>query len=198
MATIFSHFLIGWGAYRFADAGRDKRRLGPLVAGCLSMLPDADSLLMPWVRYHEPWGHRGMTHSLAFAALSGTLAAIWLRSRVTFPGGTVGLASLFAVVTASHGVLDALTDGGFGIAFFAPADHTRYFLPVEPRPIPVSPITANPFHPDVWRVLAVEVLLLWPWALLLWTARAPASRWVRIGAVVACCGSVAVWIVRCR
>lgn len=196
MATIVSHFLIGWGAYRFADAGRDSRRTSPAVAGLLSMLPDADSLLMPWVRYHEPWGHRGMTHSLAFAALAGTVAAIALRGRVTFPGGTLALAALLSAVTASHGVLDALTDGGLGIAFFAPVDHTRYFLPVDP--IPVSPITANPFDPWVWRVLAVEVLLLWPWALLLWTARAPASRWVRIGAALACCGSVAVWIVRCR
>ena len=196
MATIVSHFLIGWGAYRFADAGRDPRRTGPVVAGLLSMFPDADSLLMPWIRYHEPWGHRGMTHSLAFAALAGTVAAIALRGRVTFPGGTLALAALLSAVTASHGVLDGMTDGGLGIAFFAPVDHTRYFLPVEP--IPVSPITANPFDPRVWRVIAVEVLLLWPWALLMWTARAPAPRWVRIGAVVACCGSVAVWIVRCR
>ena len=196
MSTIVSHFLIGWGAYRFVDAGRDRKRLGPAVAGFLSLLPDADSLLMPWVRYGDPWGHRGMTHSLAFAALAGTVAAIWLRNRVTLPGGTLGLAALFTLVTASHGVLDALTDGGLGVAFFAPVDDTRYFLPV--RPIPVSPITLNPIDPWVWRVLAVEVLLLWPWALVLATARAPAPRWTRVGAVVACCGSVAAWIVRCR
>jgi inner membrane protein len=44
----------------------------------------------------------------------------------------------FFAVTASHGVLDAMTDGGFGIAFFAPFDDTRYFFPF--RPIKVSPI----------------------------------------------------------
>jgi inner membrane protein len=194
MATIVSHFLIGWGAYRFVDAGRNPRRTGPHVAAWLSVLPDGDSLLLPWIPYGDQWGHRGMTHSLAFAALAGTLAAIWLRSRVTFPGGTLGLAATLAAVTASHGILDALTDGGLGVAFFAPVDATRYFLPV--RPIPVSPITLNPFDPWVWRVLAVEAVLLWPWALLLWTARAPAPRWSKWTAGAAAAVSVAVWGVR--
>jgi inner membrane protein len=196
VATIVSHFVLGWGAYRFVDAGRDPKRVGPLVAGCLSMLPDADSLAMPWVRYGDAWGHRGMTHSLAFAALAGTLAAIWLRSRVTFSGGTVGLAAFFAGVTASHGLLDAMTDGGLGVAFFAPVDATRYFLPVQP--IPVSPITLNPFDPWVWRVLAVEAVLLWPWALVLWTARAPAAAWIWWTAWISAAVSVVVWIARCR
>jgi inner membrane protein len=48
------------------------------------------------------------------------------------------LFSYFFAVTASHGVLDAMTDGGLGIAFFAPFDNTRYFFPF--RPIKVSPI----------------------------------------------------------
>ena len=39
---------------------------------------------------------------------------------------------------ASHGVLDALTDGGPGVAFLAPFDDTRYFFPW--RPIRVSPL----------------------------------------------------------
>ena len=194
MATIFSHFLVGWGAYRFVDAGRDAKRTGPLLAGCLSMLPDADSLLLPWIPYGDAWGHRGMTHSLAFAALAGTLAAIWLRSRVKFPGGTLGLAATLAAITASHGFLDALTDGGLGVAFFAPVDGTRYFLPV--RPIPVSPITLNPFDPWVWRVLAVEVLLLWPWALLLWTARAPAAGWIKWTAWISSAASVVCVVAR--
>ncbi len=196
MATIFSHFLLGWGAYRCIDGGRDPRRTGPLVAGFLSMMPDLDSLAMPWIRYDAPWGHRGMSHSLAFAAVLGTLAAIALRRRVTFPGGVVALAATFAVVTASHGLLDALTDGGLGIAFFAPFDDTRYFLPVQP--IPVSPITVNPFSPWVLHVLAVEAMLLGPLAAALWTARRPMS-WPRRALVVASLvGSAALWVVRCR
>jgi len=49
----------------------------------------------------------------------------------------------FFLATASHGLLDALTDGGLGVAFFAPFDNHRYFLPW--RPIHVSPIGAGRF-----------------------------------------------------
>ena len=46
------------------------------------------------------------------------------------------LAIFFAAITASHGLFDAMTNGGLGVAFFAPLDNARYFLPW--RPIPVS------------------------------------------------------------
>ena len=196
MATVVSHVLLGWGAYRFADAGRDPRRLGPAVAGALSMLPDADTLLMRWIPYEAMSGHRGLSHSLAVAALVGVLAAAALRHRVAFPGGFWGLAGTLAAITASHGLLDAMTDGGLGIAFFAPFSAARHFLPIQP--IPVSPITVNVLDPWVLRVLAVEALLLWPWALLLGVARTPAPRWLRIVAAVAALASVACWVVRCR
>jgi inner membrane protein len=49
----------------------------------------------------------------------------------------------FGLVTMSHGFLDALTDGGLGIAFFVPFDATRYFFPW--RPVAVSPIGINQF-----------------------------------------------------
>ncbi|WBX74857.1 hypothetical protein PG913_00110 [Tenacibaculum pacificus] len=45
--------------------------------------------------------------------------------------------------TASHAVLDALTTGGLGVAFFSPFDTTRYFFPW--RPIKVSPIGVERF-----------------------------------------------------
>jgi inner membrane protein len=195
MATVVSHFLLGWGAYRCVEGGRDPRRTGPLVAGLVSVLPDIDALALPWIRYDAPWGHRGMTHSLAFAAVAGMLAAIALRRRVTFPGGVVVLALTLAIVTASHGVLDAMTDGGLGIAFFAPFEATRHFLPV--RPIPVSPITVNPFSTWVLEVITVEALLLWPLAAALWTARRPMSWKARALLVASLVASAALWVVRC-
>ena len=45
--------------------------------------------------------------------------------------------------TASHGFLDAFTNGGLGVALFAPFDHTRYFFPI--RPILVSPLNLSAF-----------------------------------------------------
>jgi inner membrane protein len=53
-----------------------------------------------------------------------------------------------------------MTNGGLGVAFFAPFDDARYFLPW--RPIPVSPISASRFFGE--RGLAImraEVLLIW-------------------------------------
>src|SRR6267378_8050335 len=50
---------------------------------------------------------------------------------------TPGLWRFFFLATASHGLLDAMTNGGLGVAFFAPFCDTRYFLPWQP--IVVSP-----------------------------------------------------------
>jgi hypothetical protein len=46
--------------------------------------------------------------------------------------------TFFFLATASHGLLDAMTDGGLGVAFFSPFDKHRYFFPWTP--IRVSPI----------------------------------------------------------
>jgi inner membrane protein len=78
-------------------------------------------------------------------------------------------------VTASHGALDALTNGGLGVAFFAPFDATRYFFPW--RPVEVSPIgVAAFFSQRGLEVFVSELLWLWlPAAALVggaWACRA--------------------------
>jgi inner membrane protein len=57
----------------------------------------------------------------------------------------------FFLITASHGILDAFTNGGLGIALFSPFDNSRYFFPF--RPIQVSPIGAGFFSMRGLRVL---------------------------------------------
>ena len=102
----------------------------------LSLLPDADVVgFALGVRYGDPWGHRGATHSFTFSVVVGFavgLAARWFKRP---PGRTALAASL---VLASHAILDTMTDGGLGCALFWPFDLTRYFAPW--RPIPVAPI----------------------------------------------------------
>jgi inner membrane protein len=84
----------------------------------------------------------------------------------------------FFLATASHGFLDAMTDGGLGVAFFSPLDNHRYFLPF--RPIHVSPIGAGRFftHRGL-EVLQSELLWIWlPAALLalsVWLMRGRAA-----------------------
>ena len=52
----------------------------------------------------------------------------------------------FFLCTASHSILDALTSGGKGVAFFSPFNNTRYFF--SWRPIKVSPIGIAKFFSE--------------------------------------------------
>ncbi len=84
----------------------------------------------------------------------------------------------FFLATASHGLLDAMTDGGLGVAFFAPFENRRYFLLW--RPIHVSPIGIGRFFSER-GVAVVESELLWIWlpatllALSVWLMRRRAA-----------------------
>jgi inner membrane protein len=107
------------------------------------------------------WGHRGITHSFAFAALLA-FAVVTLG----FPqmeGLSVpwwGLVAYFFAVTAAHPILDAMTNGGLGVAFFAPFENSRYFLPW--RPIEVSPIGVRAFFtPRGLAVMHSEFIWIW-------------------------------------
>jgi inner membrane protein len=72
----------------------------------------------------------------------------------------------FFLATASHGLFDAMTDCGLGVAFFAPFDNHRYFLPWTP--IRVSPIGVTRFFTARgFAVLQTEFLWIWLPAMLL-------------------------------
>jgi len=194
MPTVFTHAVVGYAAARAAAGRRRFPARVLVVAAALPVIPDLDVLLRPWFAYGHPLGHRGFSHSLAFALLLGVLAAVALRKdAAAAPGGAGGLALLFTAILASHGILDALTDGGIGIAFFFPFDNTRYFFPV--RPIPVSPILLSSFLSD-WGlfVLRGESLLVWPFAA---AAVAWSRRDGRLGAaatLVFLAAGVAAWV----
>lgn len=133
-------------------------RLWVLGAAC-SILPDADVIGVPLgIPFGSVLGHRGLSHSLLFAAVLAVVvvAAFFRRA----PGSRTRLWLYFFLATASHGVLDALTDGGPGIAFLAPFDDTRYFFPW--RPIVVSPLGIRPFF-SAWGLRVIESELVWIW-----------------------------------
>jgi inner membrane protein len=127
------------------------------VAGaCATILPDFDvAAFALGIPYEHMLGHRGFTHSIVFALLVAAIATPLLRveghRRVTF-------AFLFFCAT-SHGLLDACTDGGLGVAFFAPFSGRRYFFPWTP--IRVSPIGAGFFSPRGLATLRSELIWLW-------------------------------------
>ncbi|WP_447753865.1 metal-dependent hydrolase [Pseudomonas nicosulfuronedens] len=112
--------------------------LAGLLAACL---PDLDVVAFKLgIAYHDAFGHRGFSHSLLFAACMGLLGALCCRLLSSKPlkaGLWIGLA------TTSHSLLDAMTDGGLGVAWFWPWSEQRYFLPLHP--IEVSPIGLSRF-----------------------------------------------------
>jgi inner membrane protein len=135
------------------------RRTWTWIAAFTAMLPDADVAGFPLgVPYGHVVGHRGITHSLPFAALAaaGVLASFWRKidSRQRGP-----LALCMFLAAASHGFLDAFTNGGMGVAFFAPFDTSRYFFPVTP--IPVSPLGGNFFSQRGAEVFVAELAWVW-------------------------------------
>ena len=110
------------------------------------------------IPYADMLGHRGLTHSIFFAVLLGALVAYLLADHV---GGVSLVTFTFLFLsTLSHGMLDALTNGGLGVAFFSPFENERYFFPW--RPVVVSPIGLAGFFSETGlRVIWSE--LRWAW-----------------------------------
>jgi len=158
MASVFSHAVaaLGIGACLFKP--RTPKRVWLIGAVC-SVIPDLDVIGFRFgVPYGDFWGHRGFTHSLVFAALLASVVVLLAFREVVQGLSRFALWAYFFLATASHGLLDALTNGGLGVAFFSPFNNTRYFLPWTP--IQVSPIGASRFFGH--RGLeVVESELLW-------------------------------------
>jgi len=160
MATIFSHALVAVSLGKVYSGTRSPTSRFWMLSIACSILPDLDVVgLALGVPYGSFWGHRGFSHSLLFACVVGII--------IGSPGLGGGRKSVtarsflciyYAIVTASHGVLDALTNGGLGVAFFSPFDTTRYFFGW--RPLEVSPIGAAFFSRRGLGVLASEAIWL--------------------------------------
>jgi len=164
MATLLTHAVVGAALGQAAAwPARGDVRFWCAAVFC-SLLPDVDVIgFRLGIPYGDLWGHRGIMHSLLFAALAGVLFGALLGKSAL---ERAKLSLLLFVITASHGFLDAMTDGGLGVAFFSPFDTARYFLPW--RPIHVSPIGVHSaFSARIIRVLWSEIRSVWPIALLL-------------------------------
>ncbi len=172
MASVFGHMAVAYAMGKTLKPVWASTRFWVLTVLCC-LLPDADVLgLVLGVPYEHMWGHRGLTHSISFAVFIGLVMpklAVPSLPRWSVHYGM--LAMYFSLITLSHGFLDAFTDGGLGVAFFAPFDSTRYFF--SWRPIAVSPIGLTPFFSSVglgvllnelvWIGIPVIVWLIVQW-----------------------------------
>ena len=158
MASAFTHAIAGLAigtAFRRPEQRTRFWTLGALGA----VIPDVDGIGF-WlgVPYDSALGHRGFTHSLIFAALYASICLLAFRS--SSPAERRRLWLYFFLATASHGVLDAMTSGGGGVAFFAPIVNDRFLLPW--RPILISPMNPRRFFTE--RGLAIlSNEFVWVW-----------------------------------
>ena len=171
-----THAVVGVGALALTRFG--KRSPAPwVVSAALAALPDLDVITFAFgVPGGSMWSHRGITHSLAAAFLTGTLLAT-LSGR-WFSAHRWPLALYFSLVMASHGILDAFTSGGRGVALFAPFDARRYAFPG--RPIPAAPLGLAYFSERGLRAFEAELLWIWmPIVLVVGfaTLRRARARW---------------------
>ncbi len=152
MATIFSHAVVGCTIVStFSDKMRTKT-IYVLAAGT-AVLPDIDYFgFINRIPYDSLWGHRGLTHSVVFALLTGMTVSFLFKLITRSQSGHF---PLFFVTTLSHGLIDACTNGGLGVAFYSPYNRMRYFFPW--RPIQVSPMGLGIFSERGLVVLMSEL-----------------------------------------
>lgn len=158
MASAFGHAIASAALGKTFSSTLTSWKFWLLGAIC-SILPDADVLAFKLgIAYKDFWGHRGFSHSLLFALVTGTLVTfLFFRKNLTLAKSAAYI-SYFSLATASHGLLDAMTSGGLGVAFFSPWNDTRYFLPW--RPIKVSPIGVESFFSE-WGMKVISSELIW-------------------------------------
>jgi inner membrane protein len=158
LPTIFTHAVAALGIGTVMLPRNSGTAVWMAGVGC-SILPDADVATFHFgVAYGDLLGHRGVTHSLLFAALISLVVLLaFFGNRTRDERLRIGL--FLFVATASHGLLDALTNGGLGVAFFAPLSAERFFFPVQP--IEVSPIGPAFFSARGLHVMRSELLWVW-------------------------------------
>jgi len=161
VASIFTHPIV---AIAFSPWVNTLNKRKVIFSGIiLSIFPDIDVVAFKFgIPYEHMFGHRGITHSIVFALLfSGAIT--WLISKSS---KSIIWLYLFTCMV-SHGILDALTNGGLGIAFFAPFLSERYFLPIQP--IQVSTLHVQHFFSKHGvTVMKSEFLYIWLPLLFLW------------------------------
>lgn len=157
MASLFSHIIVPCALKAIGKESAVSGRL--LLLACFTaVLPDADVIAFKFgIPYESDFGHRGFSHSIVFALGLGMFCSVfsrWLKSSAAAVFIMVSLATL------SHALLDALTNGGLGVALYWPVNSERFFFPW--RPIQVSPIgVASFFSERGWRVIQSELVWIW-------------------------------------
>jgi inner membrane protein len=127
-----------------------------------AILPDIDVVSFKLgIPYGHFFGHRGFFHSIFFAFIVGfIITEIFFSKEQSSRKDRWFYFVYFSLVTSTHGIFDAFTNGGLGIALLSPFDNHRYFF--WKTPISVSPISPRVFlNLRTFGILANEFLWVW-------------------------------------
>lgn len=171
MASI-GHIAVGMAAGRLLQTRIDpsvNARRWMVGLSILSLVPDLDVIGF-WlgVEYEDPLGHRGATHSVAFAVIAGLIGAAMAKPLEMKPAH---LGLLFGGVTLTHPLLDMLTNGGLGCALWWPINDDRLFFPITP--LPVAPIGLGMLSLTGFLVVMIESVFFAPFFLYATWPRKP-------------------------
>jgi inner membrane protein len=159
MPTIFSHALFATVLGKSAISKSVSFRFWFLTAVC-AMIPDIDVIGYSFgAERGSIFSHRGFTHSIFFAVLFGSFAALIAHKFLQTGISLTKLIVFFALAVFSHPLLDMLTNGGSGVALFAPLSTARFAFPW--RPIEVSPIGFGFFSARGIVVILSEFVWVW-------------------------------------
>lgn len=155
MPSLLGHAVAGYTLGAAFHGGRPPRRVVLAALAC-AMAPDVD-WFTGFLGLTDSHGlaHRGATHALvAVPLIAGLAMLVAFRSRLREPR----LWLCLGAATLSHGLLDAWTFGGTGVAFLAPFSDARFAAAWQP--LFVSPIPLSGHLLD-WFLFALAIELAW-------------------------------------
>jgi inner membrane protein len=158
--TIITHAAVGLALAVTLRSEKTDARWWTLAA-LLPVVPDADTPLFG-AEDVSAFSHRGVTHSLVFAALLAAVAvcACYRRELSESKKRAAAIGAVLFLAMASHGLLDAFTDGGAGVMLAWPLQSTRTFW--SARPIEVAPLSIHAFFSEWgWNVFQSELHWVW-------------------------------------
>ena len=162
MPSVFGHAVTSLALARVFSFEKQTVNFWMLAVYC-SVIPDGDVIAFYFgTPYGHLLGHRGLSHSIFFAAIVGfAVAYFFFRHIPRYSRRWWRYAFFYLFVIVCHDLGDALSNGGLGVAFFAPFSLRRYFFAW--RPLEVSPIGGLTyfFSWQGWVVIRSELIWIW-------------------------------------
>ena len=162
MPTVITHSFTGLMGVSVVFGRKMPVRFWLLSVAC-TILPDMDVAAFTFgIPYGHFFGHRGFFHSPFFAiCCSFILLYAFMMGIKLFSRQWWVYWGYFSSLMASHGILDAFTNGGLGIALLSPFSNTRYFFPWTPIEVSAIGGVSVLFTQRGIAVLWSEICLIW-------------------------------------